>query len=310
MAMKNNREAETGLQIPLSSKGGGLAFSAAVVINLIISLIASVIIAAGEINGTDAAKYISYCVSPLAIAVTVLLTVFLAKQPARQIMPVKCHPKYYLIGLMLIFGLLFSLSSLNEYLIRLFELMGYQRRQSTIPDLSGWNLLPAVLVIALLPAILEEILFRGIALNNMEKQTGSVAAIFLTGFIFSLYHASVEQTVYQFICGCLFTLLAVRSKSVAPTIVIHFINNAVILVLSACNLTDASGNLVLPSGWEIGLTVASALCLVGAVVWLALDKKVKGELYASQKGGVKSFFVFAAAGILITVLSWILGLFV
>lgn len=298
------------MQIPLSPKGGGLAFSAAVVINLIVSLIASVIIAVGEMSGTDAAKYISYCVSPLAIAVTVLLTVFAAKQPARRLMPVKCRPKYYLIGLMLIFGLLFSLSSLNEYLIRLFELMGYQRRQSSIPDLSGWNLLPAILVIALLPAILEEILFRGIVLNNIEKQTGSVAAIFLTGFIFSLYHASVEQTVYQFICGCLFTLLAVRSKSVAPTVVIHFINNAVILILSACNLTDESGNLVLPTGWEIGLTVASALCLVGAVVWLVLDKKVKGELCERQKGGVKSFFAFASAGILITVLSWILGLFV
>ncbi len=309
MAMENNQNNGNIRQLPLSSKGGGLAFSAAVIINLIVSLIASAIIGASGIAGTDAAKYISYAVSPVAIAVTLILALCLCKQPARQVMPVKCHPKYYLIGLMLIFGLLFSLSSLNEYLIKLFELMGYVRRQNTVPDLSGWNLLPAILVIAVLPAILEEILFRGIVLNNIESQAGSVASVFLVGLIFSLYHASVEQTIYQFICGCLFTLLAVRSKSLLPTVVIHFINNALILILTACGVVDVSGNLCVSQGWNIGLTVASALCLAGAVVWLILDKMVKGDLCRGETGGVKSFFLFASVGIGITALTWILGLF-
>lgn len=310
MAMEKESNKGAGRQMPLSARGGGLAFSAAVTINLIISLIASVIIGADGIAGTDAAKYISYLVSPVAIAITLAVALCLYKQPARRIMPVRCSPKYYLIGLMLIFGLLFSLSSLNEYLIKLFELMGYERRQSTLPDLSGWNLLPAIVVIAVLPAALEEILFRGIVLNNIEEETGSVASVFLVGLIFSLYHASVEQTIYQFICGCLFTLLSVRSRSVAPAVLIHFINNAVILVFGACGLLDANGNLVLSQGWEIGLTVASALSLAGAVVWLVLDKKVRFGLYKQQKGGVKNFFIFASVGIAVTALSWILGLFV
>lgn len=310
MPMENNQGSGNIRQLPLSSKGGGLAFSASVTINLIISLIASAIIGASGITGTDAAKYISYAVSPIAIAVTVILALCLCKQPIRKVMPVKCHPKYYLIGLMLIFGLLFSLSSLNEYLIKLFELMGYQRRQSTVPDLSGWNLLPAIIVIAVLPAILEEALFRGIVLNNIEGQAGSVSSVFLVGLIFSLYHGSVEQTVYQFICGCLFTLLAVRSKSVLPTVVIHFINNALILILTSCGAVDANGSLAIPQGWNIGLTVASALCLVGAVVWLILDKKVKGDIIRAESGGVKTFFLFASVGIGVTALTWILGLFV
>lgn len=310
MPMENNQNSQGRRQLPISSKGGGLAFSAAVTINLIISLIVSLIIGASGIADTDAAKYISYAVSPIAIGITLVLALCLYKQPARKVMPVRCHPKYYLIGLMLIFGLLFSLSSLNEYLIKLFELMGYVRRQNTVPDLSGWNLLPAILVIAVLPAVLEEILFRGIVLNNIEGEAGSVASVFLVGLIFSLYHASVEQTVYQFICGCLFTLLALRAKSVAPTVLIHFINNALILIFGSFNLLDANGNLILSQGWEIGLTIASALCLVGAVVWLVLDKKIKGGLCASQKGGVKTFFIFASVGIVITALSWILGIFV
>ncbi len=307
--MKEN-EPVKNMQLPLSARGGGLAFSAVVVINIIVNLIASVIIGASGLNGTDAAKYIGFIASPIAIAITLAVVLCVFKQPARSIMPVKCHPKYYLIGAMLIFGLFFSLNSLNEYLIQLFELMGYTRRGSSIPNVSGWNLLPAVLVIAVLPAVLEEILFRGTVLNNIEREVGSVNTIFLVGLLFSLYHGSVEQTIYQFICGCLFTLLAVRSGAITPVIVIHFINNALILVLYSFNAVDSSGNLIISQGGNIALTVTSALCLAGAVAWLILDKKVTGGLHKGERKNVGIFFAFASVGIGITVLTWILGLFV
>ncbi|MGN1061346.1 MAG: lysostaphin resistance A-like protein [Candidatus Coproplasma sp.] len=297
-------------RLPLSAKGGGLAFSVAVVLNVFVSFIASLIISASGLAGTDAAKYIGYLTSSVALAITLLLVCFLFNQPLRPLLPVKCRPKYYLIGLLLIFGLLFSLNSLNEYLIKLFELMGYTRRANSLPDLSGWNLLPAILVIAVLPAVLEEFLFRGIILNNMEEEVGSVRTVFLVGLLFSLYHGSVEQTIYQFICGCLFTLLAIRSKSITPVVLIHFINNALILTLYSVNALDANGNLIISQGGNIAITVTSALCLVGAVVWLVLDKKVKGGLIKGERKSVAGFFIFASVGIAVTVLTWILGLFV
>ncbi|MGN0806361.1 MAG: lysostaphin resistance A-like protein [Candidatus Coproplasma sp.] len=296
-------------QLPLSARGGGLAFSAAVVLNVFVGFIASLIIGASNLTGTDAAKYIGYLTSSVAIILTVLVVRFLFGQPLRPLMPVKCRPKYYLLGVMLIFGLLFSLNSLNGYLIKLFELMGYTPKPSTLPDLSGWNLLPAILVIAVLPAILEEVLFRGIILNNTEEEVGSVRTVFLVGFLFSLYHGSVEQTIYQFICGCLFALLAIRSRSITPVVLIHFINNALILVLYSVNAVDADGNLLITQGWNIAITVLSALSLAGAVCWLVLDKKIKGGLAKGEKSKVKYFFIYASAGIAITVLTWILGLF-
>lgn len=293
-------------ELPLGSAAGGLSFSATVTINLIISIIASGIIALGSLQGTDAEKYISVLVSPIAVAITLTLTLKVVKQPARAILPVKTHPKYYLIGVLLIFGLLFSLNSLNEYLIELFELMGYQRRVDPVPDVSGWKIVPALLAIAVLPAVMEEILFRGILLNNAEEGVGTVRAIFLSGFCFALYHGSVEQTIYQFICGCLFAYLAVRSRSVVPTVVIHFLNNAVIIVLMACGLLDGKGNLIMSQTASISVSVLSAVSLIGAVVWLILDKKPRK---IRTVGGVKNFFIFAAVGIGATVLVWIAGLF-
>ena len=292
--------------LPLGSAAGGLSFSATVVIYLFVSIIASVIIAPGALKGTDGEKYISVLVSPIAIVVTLALTLKVVKQPVREILPVKTHPKYYLIGVLLIFGLIFSLLYANEYLIRLFELMGYKRRPPFTPDVSGWKVVPALLAIAVIPAVMEEILFRGILLNNAEEGAGTVRAIFLSGFCFALYHGSVEQTIYQFICGCLFAFLALRSRSVAPTIVIHFLNNAVIIVLMACGLIDEGGMLIMPKTAEIIVSVLSAVSLIGAVVWLILDKKPRKTCTV---GGVKYFFLFAAVGIGAMILLWIVGLF-
>lgn len=306
----NKTQPEKFKQLPLSAKGGGLAFSAVVVINVFIGLIASLIIGASGLADTDAAKYLGYLTSPIAIGLTVLVFRFMFNQPVRKCANVKCNPKYILIGLLLIYGLLFSLSSLNGYLIELFELMGYKRKANTLPNLSGWNLLPAVLVIAVLPAICEEFLFRGIILNNIEGEVGSVRTVFLVGFLFSLYHGSVEQTIYQFICGCLFALLAVRSRSITPVVLIHFINNALILVLNSVGAIDANDNLIISQGGNIAIMVTSALCLVGAVVWLVLDRKIKFGLVKGERGKLKGFFIFAAAGIAVTVLTWVLNLFV
>lgn len=297
-------------QLPLSAKGGGLAFSVAVVLNVFVGLIASVIIGASGLNGTDVAKYIGYLTSSIALIATVLIMRFMFNQPLRKFATVKCNPKYILIGLLLIYGLLFSLNSLNGYLIKLFELMGYTPKSSTLPNLSSWNLLPAILVIAVLPAVLEEFLFRGIILNNIEGEVGSVRTIFLVGFLFSLYHGSVEQTIYQFICGCLFALLAIRSRSITPVVLIHFINNAIILILYSVGALDASGNLIISQGGNIAITVTSALCLVVAVVWLILDRKLKFGLVKGEKSSLKGFFLFGLAGIAITALTWILNLFV
>ncbi len=295
-------------KLSIGSAAGGLSYTLTVVISLIINIIASGIITLASISGTDAAKYISVLISPISIAIVLALALAVAKQPVRKLLPLRTRPKYFLIGALLIFGLLFSLSSVNEWLIKLFELMGYKRRQSFLPDYSGWKVVPVLITYAVFPAIAEEVLFRGILLNNTEEGAGSIRAILLSGFCFSLYHGSVEQTIYQFICGCLFALLAVRSKAITPTVVIHFLNNALIIVLYSVGVMDAAtDSLIISKTAEIILTVLSALSLAGAVVWLVLDKKL---LKICKEGGVKQFFIFGSIGIGAMALVWIAGLFV
>lgn len=322
---------ENKYQLPLGSKAGGLSFTTVVFFNLIISLLVSLVLqaikASGvDIDGTQVQTYLSLLTSPVAIAIVLALTLRVVKQPAKSILPVKTRPKYYLIAVIIVFGALFSLNQLNEWVVELCELLGYQRRPSFVPDVSGWRILPVMLVVAIIPAFMEEIAFRGILLNNAERGVGTLRVIFVTGFCFAIYHGSVEQTVYQFIMGCIFGLLAVRSRSLGPVILTHFLNNAVILVLLACGAYDeATGVLLVSRGGEIALYVLSAVSLTGGLTWLILDTVFafkrgavqknaeggsgNGEVMPCQSGGVKTFFIWALIGIIIMAVLWIAGLF-
>lgn len=292
----------------LNSTTGGLAYSAGVIFFFAVSLIISVFISVAHIpQNSSAYVYLSYLASPIAIGVCIVAVLCYRKINFKQIFPVKCHPKYYLIGLLLVYGLLFSLGWLNDLSVKFFQLFGYVLKEtgSYFPDLSGGLIVPALLVIAVLPAFVEELLFRGAILNACENSMGSIRTVFVVGFCFSLFHASPEQTVYQFIAGCVFAFIAIRSRSILPSVTMHFINNALIVILQACNCFGESGSLLISTGGNIALTVTSAFALCAALLWLILDKT---PLKKCVKGGVRSFFIYASVGIGILGLVWILSL--
>ncbi|MDE7439000.1 MAG: CPBP family intramembrane metalloprotease [Clostridia bacterium] len=322
----NNQPEMQVVNVGLNSKTGGISFTALVIIYCIFSVVASAVTAIiansimskygyselsealKHIQKTDAFIYINYLLTPIMIAICVLFITKRNKIGFEQIFPIKCKPKYYLISVLLIFGLLFSLSNLNGVSVEFFKLFGYKPRESSsyFPNMSGGLVVPAFIVIAILPAIFEELMFRGLLLNCCQNGMGSIRAILVTGFCFSLFHGSPEQTVYQFIAGCAFAFIAVRSGSILPSMLMHFINNALIVILNACNLFDTAGNLVMSNTAFIILTVFSAISFVGAVVWLVLDKT---PLKKCEKGGVKVFFLYASVAIGALGLVWLLSLF-
>lgn len=289
---------------------GGFALSLAAVLYVFVGFVLGIVIlAAGIEEGSDAYLYLNYLAAPVAMTVAMSVTLKYKKFPVKRAFPVKCHPKYYLIALLLIFGLIFSVSWVDTGVTEFLKLLGYvpKGRDAYLPNLSGGLVVPALLVIALMPAIFEEGLFRGVILNSCKDGVGTVRTVFIVGFAFSLFHASAEQTVYQFLAGCVFAFVAIRSGSILPSVIMHFINNALIVIFAACGLLDASGNLIVSSGGEIALIVMSAVSFIGGMVWLVLDKK---SVIKCRKGAVKSFFIFASVGIAIMAVMWILSFFV
>jgi uncharacterized protein len=105
---------------------------------------------------------------------------------------------------------------------------------------STTNFLLGLVVIALLPAISEELLFRGILQRQLRVLTRNPhVAIWLSGFIFSLIHMQMFGLVPRWLLGVLFGYLYYYSANLYIPMLCHFFNNGIIVVMYYLNKTGA-----------------------------------------------------------------------
>ncbi len=110
-----------------------------------------------------------------------------------------------------------TLANLTEYFLS-FQTIG--------------QLLIAVVVIAIIPAIGEEVLFRGILQRKLAEHWANVhLAIWVSAFIFSVIHFQFYGFFPRLFLGAMFGYLYFWTGRLAMAIFAHFVNNAVTVVL-------------------------------------------------------------------------------
>ena len=285
----------------------GVSYSAGIIFIIALSAVFSLIVGMstkfpvvlGEVQYPDWYYYCAFLLPQLGLFGAVLLYFLRTKEPVKAAAK-PCKWYYFFIAFALQLGLMFPFSELNDWFIKGLEVIGYHPSGVGVPSLDGWNLLPAILVIALLPAVLEETLFRGILSRNMQVSGwGLVPTIFIAGAMFSIYHGNPEQTLYQFISGVCLTFVAIKAGSVFPTMVAHFLNNALILVLSAVGYGESW---TMPTWVYILVLVVSALCFLGALTFLIVfDRR---RIQRGKPKNAKRFFFCALAGIVVCAIEW------
>lgn len=98
-----------------------------------------------------------------------------------------------------------------------------------------------LLVVAVLPAIGEELLFRGMLQPLFQRLTGSPhRAIWITAIIFSAIHVQFYGFVPRMLLGALFGYLYYWSGNISIPILAHFVNNGITVVLSYLARTGQS----------------------------------------------------------------------
>ena len=119
-----------------------------------------------------------------------------------------------------------------------------------------------MIVIALLPAIGEELVFRGVLVRALAVRS-AILAIVVSAVVFSAYHLDPPQMAGTFPLGLALGVLAVRSHSIVPGMVTHFLNNAVVLVLSR---VEVPGVTTLLTRHADGALVGAGALMVGGVL--------------------------------------------
>ena len=91
------------------------------------------------------------------------------------------------------------------------------------------NLWVGLLVFALMPAITEELAFRGYILSGLERTYSTRTAIILSALLFGFLHVLLslfQQFFGAALLGLILGAIAVRTGSLWPGVVFHFVNNA------------------------------------------------------------------------------------
>jgi membrane protease YdiL (CAAX protease family) len=107
------------------------------------------------------------------------------------------------------------------------ELTEYITSFDTIPQL-----LVGMIVIALIPAIGEELVFRGLLQPRVQRFTHNMhAAVWITGFVFSAIHFQFYGLIPRMLLGVLLGYLYVWSGNLWYPIIGHFTNNGFTLLM-------------------------------------------------------------------------------
>lgn len=300
--MEQKRGQNSWLGEMTEEKKSGAVYSAAVAVVVLLSFVLLIVISmAGytdsrQYEDAEWYRYVSFLLAPVGFALVAAIYFFKTKTPVKEVAG-KCRLKYFILAVTLQLGLL-SLSQANTLFLEFLGRFGYVSSEIKLPSLNGAGLFGVLFVVAVLPAIFEELIFRGLLLKGL-KNFGTVAAVLLCGALFSLYHQNPAQTIYQFLCGAAFALVAVRAGSILPTVLSHFLNNAFVIVLE-----KVSGGEI-PRVVQIPLLVVSAFCLAGSLAYLIFFDKKSAEAKEKGKADKKGFFLCAALGIVVCLVVWL-----
>ncbi len=87
-----------------------------------------------------------------------------------------------------------------------------------------------VIAFAILPAVTEEFLFRGIIVGEYEKY-GIFFAVMLSSLSFAMSHFNFARLPVYLFCGVVLSMILYATRSILSCIIVHTVNNASVLFL-------------------------------------------------------------------------------
>ncbi len=235
-----------GIERSLPSVGEALALLAAVItLTLVVSPLANEI----ESRTTWVAIYQIVCVAlPVAIFLAIRRGVLASLLEASK-------PHLGTLALSAIAG--GALALVNVALV--IELLGLTTTSSAVATPEPAPLALALFVFALVPAVTEEILFRGLVLRALATRH-RLAALIVSSALFAGFHFSLPQLAPLFVVGLGAGAVLLASGRVSNSIAFHLGNNGLLI---AGVWWRPSWNLAVPQGLLALAVLAASL----AILW-------------------------------------------
>jgi sodium transport system permease protein len=172
----------------------------------------------------------------------ILMAMVLTRRPAMSLRLTRCRWSHVALGVFLALCLHPLFMMLSRLVMTIYP------PSSSLVDSQAWmtnilsqapSLWVIVAVLALAPAVIEELAFRGFILSGMQRLGNEWWGIFASSLAFGAAHAIFQQSIITFAVGIVLAIIAVRTGSLWPCIAYHLTHNG----LSVC--------LGLPQRWDL-----------------------------------------------------------
>lgn len=138
-----------------------------------------------------------------------------------------------------------------------------------MPD--GWAFLANLTLIAIVPALGEELLFRGIIQNQLMRRLAPITAVVVSGAIFSLLHFQMDGFLPRWLLGVILGWVYWQTGNFWIPVLLHFLNNGIQVVaqflygqdMSSVDL--AENDMHVPVG--VALASLAATLWIGRMIW-------------------------------------------
>lgn len=271
----------------------GLKYSFFILVYLIISVVFS-----GVLLAFSGDNFIVTLLSPLCYSIAVLLVILVQNKLSNSTFRLITKPnfsiKFLLLGVCLAVGMFFGLGGLNSKFMEFLQSLNIKVASPSLELSSLKNYLLYALTLCLLPALMEELFFRRFLIDNINGNHTIISLV--VGLLFALYHAALSQLIYQFIYGFFLTILALKSKSILPCIVAHFLNNFLVITF------DFFG--VVIDFMSIKVMAVGLCFLVAFMAVIFFDKRSQ-----KSEGNYLQMIGYSSVGILLLVVLIVAGCF-
>ncbi len=132
-------------------------------------------------------------------------------------------------------------------------------------------------ILGFLPALCKELAFRGFILNGLRRKMPLWPAIFLSSFLFAVFHMNVFALIPAFLLGVAAGVLAVRSGSLIPGIILHTGCNILILGEPMVKQVDIS-----PGTTVYLFLIPITLLCAGLAFWIMLRMSPRASEIRSE----------------------------
>ncbi len=119
-----------------------------------------------------------------------------------------------------------------------FESLGLPGLNQFMETLKKLSFTTAVIAIAVLPALNEELFCRGFLNSGLVTRYGALVSVLWVSFLFGILHLEPPQALFAMMLGVLIHLVYLASRSLPLAMFLHFANNFLVVCDTKDKLQD------------------------------------------------------------------------